>query len=443
MVKTNGSWKQVDWQTALERVVGGLNDVLQKHGSDSVAALVSPNATTEEMYLTQKLIRNLDSNNIDHRLRQTDFSDDANDAAFPELGREIASLEALDATLLIGCNLRKELPLAAVRLRKSTFTGKISVINQQDYPFNFKLAVKQIVAADSFANELAGVLKAAAGDKLDASWNKLVASVEVTESQQQTADLLNNGDETAIILGSVAQSHPEYANLRAIAKKLAEVTGASCGLLSQGGNSAGAYLAGAVPHRKPGADISKKPGKNVTQMYQDGCKAYLLMNVEPGADSADAELALEAMQQAEFVVSLNNFADGEIAEYADVMLPMAAFTETSGSYVNLNGVWQSFKGAVAPQGEARPAWKILRVLGNFMEFEGFDFESSEQILAEMEAALAEGKSFAAADTKAPKSLKSIATQIKETGIYEVDGVVRRAASLQATADGQAANVAKG
>ena len=443
MLKTNGKWQQVDWQTALERVVGGLNDVLQKHGSDSVAALVSPSATTEEMYLTQKLIRNLDSNNIDHRLRQTDFSDDDNDPAFPDLGREIASLEELDATLLVGCNLRKELPLAAVRLRKSTFMGKISVINQQDYPFNFKIANKHIVAADSFASELAGVLKAAAGDKLGAAWTKLVAKIEVSEAQQKTADLLSKGHQTAIILGAVAQSHAEYGNLRAIANKLAEITGASAGVISQGGNSAGAYLAGAVPHRKPGADISKASGKTVAEMYKDDCKAYLLLNVEAGADSADSEAALAAMEQAEFVVSLSNFADGEVTEYADVMLPMAAFTETSGSYVNLNGVWQSFKGAVAPQGESRPAWKILRVLGNFMEFEGYDFESSEEVLAEMEAALAKSGGQSAFVAKAPKSLKSKAQQVKETGIYEVDGVVRRAASLQATKDGQAAHVAKG
>ncbi len=443
MLKTNGKWQTVDWQTALERVVGGFNDVLQKHGSDSLAALVSPSATTEEMYLTQKLMRNLGSNNIDHRLRQTDFSGDNSDPTFPELGREISSLEELDASLLVGCNLRKELPLAAVRLRKSTFMGKVAVINQQDYAFNFKLAVKQIVTADQFSNELAAVLKAASEDKLDGSWTKLLADVEVTEAHQKTADLLCNSSEAAIILGAVAQAHPQFNTLRCLAKQLASITGASYGVISAGGNSAGGYLAGAVPHRKPGTDLGKDSGKNTSQMFQGDCKAYLLMNVEAGADCADSEAAKEAINNAEFVVSLTSFADGEVADYADVMLPMAAFTETSGSYVNLNGIWQSFKGAVAPQGEARPAWKILRVLGNFMEFEGFDYESSEDILAEMEATLANSGKPSVTEAKVPKTLKSTLNQVKETGIYEVDGIVRRAASLQATTDGMAGHADKG
>lgn len=434
MIKENGQWKTVDWQTALERAVGGLNAVLQKHGSESIGALASPSATTEEFYLLQKLMRNLGSNNIDHRLRQLDFSDSENDPLFPELGRDIASLETLDASLLIGCNLRKELPLAALRLRKSTFSGKVCVINQQDYEFNFKLAEKNIVAADDFAEEMAAVLKAAcevlSEAPLDNEWQKLIGDVNVNDSHKHIANLLIQGKQKAIILGAVAQSHADFATLRALAGKLAEVTGASCGVISAGANSAGAYLAGAVPHRRP--DEGDVDGKNVSQMLADNLKAFLLFNVEPGEDITQSEAALAAMKQAEFVVSLTLFNDGEALDYADVLLPLAAFSETSGSYVNLNGIAQSFTGAVSACGEARPGWKILRVLGNFMEFDGFDYESSEAVLDEMTFQIA-GQSINN-HIMLPESLKSESGYVAEVGIYAVDSIVRRASALQQTQD---------
>ncbi len=439
MIKEDGQWKTVDWQTALERVVGGLNGVLQKHGSESIGALASPSATTEEFYLLQKLMRNLGSGNIDHRLRQLDFSDSENDPLFPELGRDIASLETLDASLLIGCNLRKELPLAALRLRKSTFTGKVCVINQQDYEFNFKLAEKNIVAADNFAEEIAAVLKAACEDlpenTLDSEWQKLISDVGVSDNHKHIADLLKQdsstqGKQRAIILGAVAQSHADFATLRALARKLAEVTGASYGVISSGANSAGAYLAGAIPHRRP--DEAEANGKNVSQMLADDLKAFLLLNVEPDKDTLQSEAALSAMKQAEFVVSLTPFNDGEVLDYADVLLPQAAFSETSGSYVNLNGISQSFIGAAPACGEARPGWKILRVLGNFMEFDGFDYESSEAVLDEMTSRIA-GQSINN-DIRLPASLKSDSGDVAEVGIYAIDSIVRRASALQQTQD---------
>ncbi len=434
MVKVKGLWQAVDWQTALTRVVDGFNKVLEKDGAESLGALASPNATTEEHYLLQKLIRNLGSNNIDHRLRQVDFSDSHNDPLYPELGREIASLETLDASLLVGSNLRKELPLAAIRLRKSTFTGKVCVLNQKDYEFNFKLAVKQITAANNFAMELAAILKAATKN-LDGEWQKLMTEVAVTEAHKKIAKLLTDGTETAIILGAVAQSHDDFATIRALAKKLAEVTTSSFGVISSGANSAGACLAGTVPHRRP--DEGEAKGKNISQMLQANLNAYLLLNVE-SADITASETALKALQAAEFVVSITPFADGEVLDYAEVLLPMAAFSETSGSYVNLNGKHQSFTGAVAPVGEARPAWKILRVLGNFMQFEGYEFESSAAVLSEMETRIA-GKKINS-EIMLPESLKSSCDNVKEVGIYAVDSVVRRAVSLQQTVDARATNL---
>lgn len=432
MIKENGQWKNCDWQTALEKVVGSFNSILQQSGPDALAALVSPNATVEECYLTQKLMRSLGSNNIDHRLQQLDFSDDDGDALFPELGRELSSLEHLDATLLVGSNLRKEQPLAALRLRKSTFVGKVCVLNQNDYKFNFKLASKHIVEANQFATELAAILKAT-GAVQDKEYAQLVKDVVVTDAHKNTAKLLAEGSESAIIMGAIALAHPQYATLRALANKLAEVTQSTVATMTPGANSSGAYLSGAIPH----ASNNSEAGKNVQQMLDGSCKGFLLLNVEAGADIVSHQKAQQAMQNAEFVVAVTPFADGEVQEYADVLLPMATFVETSGTYVNINGLSQSFQGVVKPVGEARPAWKILRVLGNFMELEGFDFESSEAILAEMESI--SDRRQQSEKAMIPQSLQSDCDNVEERGIYQVDSVVRRAPALQATADGRNAN----
>jgi len=427
MIKENGQWVTCDWHKALEKVVGSLNATLQKEGPEALGAIISPNSTLEESYLVQKLMRSLGSNNIDHRVRQQDFRADEWDPLFPELGRDLASLEQLDASLLIGSNLRKEQPLAAVRLRKSTFMGKVCVLNQQDYKFNFKLACKHIVQTNQFANELGAILKAT-GTQLESNWNALLKDIKVSDSHKKTAELLTQGKESAIILGAIAQAHPEYATLRSLANKLAKVTQSTVGTMTQGANSAGAYLAGAIPHAIDGA-----PGKNVQQMFSNACKAFLLLNIEAGEDIIHHKKARQAMDDADFVVAISTFSDGEITDYADVILPMAAFTETSGSYVNINGLSQSFKGVVKPAGEARPAWKILRVLGNFMEIEGFDFESSDDVLVEMETNSAKRK--AAEGEFVPESLISDCENIDEVGIYDCDVIVRRANALQATEDG--------
>ncbi len=445
-IKENGEWKTVDWQTALKRVVGGLNSVLQSHGKEALGALVSANSTVEEMFLAQKLIRQLGSNNIDHRLGQADFSDDKNDPLFPELGCDIAALEDQGAVLLVGSNLRKEQPLAAVRLRKTTRQGKIFAINQNDYAFNFKLSANQIVAANEFANQLAAVLSAAVTKTdvtLSDDWKTLIENVEVQEAHKKIANALVESSDAAIIFGAIAQSHPDFSTLRSLAVKLAKVTGASFGRLTAGANSAGAYLAGAVPHRDPLVIAKDLPaGKNARQMLSGDIKGLLLLNVEPGQDALESETALKAMQDAEFVVALTAFSDSEVADYADVMLPAAIFAETSGSFVNVNGTLQSFKGAVTPVGEARPIWKILRVLGNFMELPGYEYVSSEDVLAEMEKSCS--NKIKKPTYKAPISLTLAAEldkkpSVKEVSIYQADPLVRRAKSLQATADGKLAS----
>ena len=436
MIKRDGQWVEADWQTALEHVANSLKAV----PAEQLGALVSPNATTEEMYLAAKLARDLGSSNIDHRLRRSDVSGQAADPLFPSLGLPIAELENLDATLLVGSNLRKEVPLAALRLRKATRNGKVVVVNPADYDFNFKIAEHIVADASKLVHELAGIAKVLVADPaaLAGDVAEVLAGVVPTEAQKHAAELLKAGEKKAVILGHLALNHPAFHQLQTLAQVIAAQTGASFGVLSEGANSAGAYLAGAVPHRAAGGRAVVKAGLSAGEMLAQGLKAYVLVGVEPELDSADAAAALKALNNAEFVVSLSAFNDGAQREYADVLLPVAAFTETSGSFVNVNGLWQSFAAAVPAKGEARPAWKVLRVLGNLLGLKGYDYVSSEDVLGELKA-LADGASIAPVAAKlAPLTTSEGLVRLGEVPLYAADALSRRAPSLNKTADAKPA-----
>jgi NADH-quinone oxidoreductase subunit G len=425
MIKENGQWREVDWHTALSRVVGGINDILSKHGADALAALASPSSTTEELYLLQKWIRALGSEQVEHRLRQGDFSADSQGVTLPGLGMNVNELEQLNATLLVGSNLRMEQPIAALRLRKSTREGKVFVINQRDYQLNFRVTEKTITEPANWLAELAAVAVAAGvTDGAEA----LAAPVE--EKHKAMAAELKDGEKTAIFLGAEAFAHPQYAQLVALCQRLAKATGATFGVFTPGANYAGGAIAGAQPNAH---DHTRAGG--LAAMLEKA-KAYVLLNCEPGLDTLQGEAARKAMEEAELIVALTPFANGELSDYADILLPIGTFAETSGTFVNAAGQWQSFQGAVPPEGEARPAWKVLRVLANFMEMEGFDYVSSEAVLEEVKAKavpaslqdglwpLLQDKSVGAGITVVP------------VGIYGVDPLVRRAAALQATEAGK-------
>lgn len=433
MVKKDGVWKETDWQTALNVVLDGINKVKETQGADSLAALASPSSTTEELFLLQKLMRGIGSNNIDTRLLRTDFSAESSDPLYPSLGMEIDALQKLDATLLVGSNLRKEQPVAAIQIRKSTRDGQVMAINPENFEYNFRTHPELVVEPAKMLSELAAVAKALSemeGVEADAAIKAL--EVEVNDDHKAIAEQLKNAEKAAVLFGQHACNHADFSKLAAIATAIANMSGASFGTFSDGANSAGAHLAGAISHRgAAGSEVT--PGKNTAQMLEGDIKGFILHNVEPVLDCSPA--AKKAMDDAHLVVALSAFKDGEVSEYADVMLPMAAFSETSGTFVNVAGTWQTFQAAVAAKGEARPGWKILRVLGNLLDLPGFDYVSSEDILNELQLML-DGAEERKANWSIPASVAGTAEAANVRSIYQIDSLVRRAPALQATLDGR-------
>jgi NADH-quinone oxidoreductase subunit G len=429
MVKRDGKWEQVEWAEALEHVAAGIRRIRDAHGPAALGALATPQSTLEELHLLQKLMRGLGSENVDFRLRRSDFSADADLSGAPWLGMGVAEINRLDRVLLIGSTLRKDHPLRAHRLRLAAKRGaQVSLVNPVDDDLLMRVANKAIVAPSAMAHALAQIVKAAAEAK-QAAVPAAVAAVSVDDTARRIAESLGSGQNAAIFLGNMATHHPQAAQLHRLAQELARITGARLGFLGEGGNSTGGYLVNARPSGN---------GLNAAQMIENPRKAYLLLHAEAELDTHDGQAALAAMQSAELVVSISAYRH-RADEYAQVLLPAAPFTETAGTFVNAEGRAQSFQGVVRPLGESRPAWKVLRVLGTLLGVPGFELDSIEQVrtdigpLADIGPRLDNGIRGAAQAVAAPPQAGGI-ERIGEVPIYHVDAVVRRAGSLQQTRD---------
>jgi NADH-quinone oxidoreductase subunit G len=446
MIRKEGVWQEVGWQEALDITVLGLRNTLTQHGAGEIGALLAPSSTLEEIYLLQRLLRWIGCNNIDHRLRQMDFSDQDNCPPSPSLNHSIEELERLDATLLIGSNVRTEQPIAAHRLRKGAMRGsRVMCVNPVDYEFYFKVTEKIIVSPIDMVQALAGIIKALL--LLDANHSvqgldSLLAETECNDVHHRIAGHLKKAHKAAVLLGNLAITHHQLATLRSLAKLIAEISGAKVGYLPEAANSTGAWLAGALPHRTVAATVSE-PGLNAHSMFDKGLKAYVLMGLEPELDCANPARAMKSLRAADFVVSLSAFHTPLMDTYAHVILPVATFAETSGTYVNLENRWQSFTGAVPPPGEARPGWKVLRVLGNLLDVPNFEYLTSEEVRDEVSSLLKKTSLTKLPHTQSPVSLISTSaalTRIADVPCYAIDPIVRRAASLQQTADAHPAAI---
>jgi NADH-quinone oxidoreductase subunit G len=434
MVKENGSWRETDWDTAFRLV----SDRISK-ASGSLGALVSPTATTEEAWLLQKIVRAAGSNNIDHRLHQTDFSDAAHDAVYPSLGQSIPDLEKLDTVLLVCANPRKQQPLLNLRLRKAALRGaEVMVINPVDYDVNYRIGTKLIAQPVALVRELAGVLKAVcevSGNKLDTG--KLLDDVTVTEAHRAMANKLVAGKQSAVLAGNLFTAHPHYATLRYLAGHIAGLTGSTFGYLGESANEAGAWLAGAVPHRGPGAQKLDKPGLNACSMFEQKLSTYLLFNIEPDLDCANAGQVTQGLDGADTVIAFTPYKSASLLQHANVLLPVAVYAENEGSAVNVTGQAQAFSACVAPPGEARPGWKVLRVLANHLMIAGTDYQTIDEIRSELHGVIAGVVQDNRADWGRPAALPTAGNtvyRISELPMNSVDSLVRRAPALQETAD---------
>jgi len=427
MIRENGEWKSVDWHQALERVADGLKSVVAKHGGSALGTLVSPHATMEEMALAAKLARALDSDNIDFRLRQTDFRADGNGTGVPWLGMPIADVERLDRALVVGSFLRKDHPLLAQRLRKAARHGaQVSLLHAVADDSLIRVAHSLVVPPSQWPKLLAEIVVAAATGAGKAVPDAL-ARVEPTAAAQVIAASLSTGERKAVFLGNTAEQHADASQLHALAQALCAITGATQGFLTEAAGSVGGYAAGALP---------RAGGLNARTMLENPRKAYFVLGAEPDFDCANPVAARAALDAAEFVVVLSPFRHG--TDRADVLLPVAPFTETAGTFASCEGRVQPFTGVALPFGEARPAWKVLRVLGSLLGLPGFDFDSIDAVRAallppsaELAARLGNASSVAiTSPTDAAPGLERVA----DVPIHFADPLARRAPSLQLTND---------
>jgi len=437
MLKQDGKWIEVEWQAALEYVANGLRQIVSSAGAEQVAALGTPHSTLEELYLLQKLLRGIGSSHVDFRLRQSDFSADGKQSGAPWLGMPVAEINTRDRFLIIGSFLRKDHPLLAQRVRQAVKKGaQANIVHAADDDLLMKVANKAIVTPDAMVNQLAQILKALAQEK-QAAVNTAVQGIEVGSEAAAIAKNLAEGMNAAVLLGNFAQQHPRAAQIAALAEQIATLCFAKFGFLGEAANSVGAYLAGAVPFG-PANEGQAKHGMNAAQMLASPRKAYVLLNVEPELDMHDAQQAMRAMQTADMVVALSAYKH-HATEYADVLLPIAPFTETSGTFVSIEGRVQSFRGAVKPLGEARPAWKVLRVLGNLLNLSGFDYDTGEavrdEVLSTINVADKLNNHIADITLQLATSTSNQSLQrVSDVPIYFADAVVRRATALQKTRD---------
>jgi NADH-quinone oxidoreductase subunit G len=461
LMRVDGALKAVDWEVALTAAAEGLQKARASHGPASLGFLASPMATVEEMYLFAQIARGLGSNNIDHRLRQLDFRDQERDAAFPTLGIKISDVEVLEGVLVVGSNLRHEMPLLAHRIRKAAVKrgAKVGFLNPRAFEYLFPVAAYGL--AEDLVGELAAVVRAAAaaaGQSVPAG----VREATVHEAHRALAAALNHGTRRAIILGTLAQRHPAYSEIKALAAALGSLCSASLGFITEGANAAGAYLAGAVPHRESGGAPASSVGLSARAMLESPLKGYLLMGgIDPANDLAGPA---DALAGADFVAAAATHLSESLRASAHVVLPIGTFAESSGTFVNAEGRWQSWAGAASLVGESRPGWKVLRVLANLLNIQGVDYVSSEEVRDALRtlcgarlvaptgpSSAAAGRGDADLATQAPAAAgRPSAPGPGGTGAakapgawvdippYQVDVLVRGSESLAKTKDGHAA-----
>jgi len=435
MVKRDGRWQTVSWEDALSVAAERLREIAAADPGD-VALLTTPGATLEECHLLARLGGHLGTANTDHRLRRRDFRDQDADPVFPALGRSLEGFEDLEALLVVGSNLRKEAPMLAHRVRKAAVGGaRVSFVNPERHPYFFGV---EAYAESGLLAGLAGVTAAAAElqeTSVPESVRALTGGVTADDEHRRAAASLVDADDGLILLGQIAGRHPRYADLRALAAALAALTGNDLGYVSEGANAAGACLAGVLPHRTASGARRETPGRDVASLIADPPRGLLLMGADPDEDfAADAR---QAFAGSEFVVALTPYRTPGIEAAADVMLPLGTAFETAGTFVNGEGRVQSFAGVASPVGEARPGWKILRVIGNLLDAPGFDYESAEQVRDEVLGRIGTPEpDNAYAGTHPCEAADAGLDAAMDVPIYRVDALVRHARALQLTLDGR-------
>ena len=427
--KINGRWQEIDWADALALAAEALTNA----GGDKTGIIASPAATVEESHLLALLAEHLGTANIDHRISRRDVSDQDADPVYDGLGCGIDEIEQQGAILVAGSNVRNEAPIIAHRLRKAAVAGaKVSFANSREYEYFFDVA--DYNSGRGLVSLLAGIVVAASDGKAPAAVADICKGVSPSDADRRIAASLKAADKSLVLLGNIARRHAAYSAVRALAAAITELTGAALGSITEGPNSAGASLAGVLPHRTAGGKPRASKGLGVAEMLNAELDTVVLVNVEPTADILATTDVVEKLGRQDFVIALTPFVSDDLLEAADLLLPIGTFAETSGSYVNVAGTWQSFSGVANPVGEARPCWKVLRVLGNLTNADGFDYVDSEAVLADFRQAIGnvDAGTYQAGGKAVQPNGADAANREIDTPLYSVDSLVRRARALQQT-----------
>jgi len=442
LVKYDGVWEEVDWDVALPAARDALRQVVDQHGGEGLATLISPYATLEEQYLGQRLTRRLGSPHVDHRLRQLDFSDQDHAPVMPWLGQSIEQLEQVDAALLVGSHVRKEQPLINHRLRKAVVRdgAQVSFLNPRRFDWNYDPHRELVAHPDELASRLAAI-GAAVGERVGSEPPQHVraafAAAQPDDDDRAVAAALVEADAGTILLGDLAQRHTHLSWLRTLAAATASLAEVRFGYLPEAGNAAGGWLSGAVPHRDAGGRAVDAAGADAGALMREQRSGYLLLGVEPELDTADPAAARAAMASAEKVVAITPFVTEAMLQYADVILPGSTFAETDGTFVNAEGLWQNFRAAGTVPGDGRPTWKILRVLANELGADGFQYFATAEIRRELKEACRDLVLDNAVTTQASGDLPRVRNGWVRDGyvpMYAADPLVRRSQPLQEAAD---------
>ncbi len=435
MLRVDGKLTSVDWETALQAASDKLNGAAN-HGAN-IAALVNPQSTLEEGFLVQKLMRGLGSNNIDHRLTQLDFSNQDNAAVLPWLGRSLSSIESLDAALIVAANLRLEQPILSHRLRKAAINNAADISSLSHFAgqYNFDLQQDLAGSAQQLVNDLAAVAQALAtktGTELSARFE----GVKVSSAHQAIASSLYDGDSSALIVGVQALANPRLSFIQELCESIATMSNSTLGYLSVSANSAGACLAGCTPHRGVAGVADDKTGQDTGQIIELAHDVLLNFSVNPALDLSDGSAAQKLASNNDFIISFSSYINEFDQNHADLILPVAGFGETSGTFVNVEGLWQSFQGCVKARGQSRPGWQLLTALGKLVLPGDFDYTDSSQVRATVkdqchDVSLNNINGIQSSEASLPGKSRAL-QRVGYTPIYAIDEMTRLATPLQST-----------
>ena len=437
MIKKNGKWFDISWTEAISYSCQKLQNIKNKYGANQVAALASPNSTVEELFILQKLIRSLGSNNLDHRLKQLDFS---NQEYFPKiLGLEIDlnQIDDFDCVFVIGSDLAKEQPIIALKLRKIIKkNGKVFLLNPCDFNLNMDVSEKYITNPKNFTQILMQIIKNFE-DKSNNKFNKidkLFENVKINKNYSTIIDALLSSKNKLILLGSYSYTSPDFTKIISLSKLLSDISNSKYGIMTEGSNTAGAWLTGFIPHRLPGfKNITNNKGLNALDIFQKNLKSYILFGLEIENDSLYPNVCIQALKNSELNIAFSSFKSNTLLDTADIILPIASSYENTGTFINISGLWQSFS-AVVPAGyEVKLGWNILCEIGKYLKLPGLDYNNTTSILKEIKSLINNESMFSWKEMKQENFETNISGNIiivPYISQYDIDPLVRRAHSLQ-------------